>query len=133
MQPENKDGCSVAPDEARAILIRENLNSAGISSLSDLDVLSFIYRHRASLGSADQIARLLGYPREAVGNSLGTLEARGLIRRSRASQDVHLYQFLCFETDNPRHESVLQLMRLAGDRAGRLLIVNQLRQFTEEV
>ena len=33
----------------------------GISLLSEWDVLVFVYRHGASLTSAEQIARLIGY------------------------------------------------------------------------
>jgi hypothetical protein len=39
------------------------LNTLGIASLCQWDVLVFLYRHQTSLVGADFIARLLGYAR----------------------------------------------------------------------
>ena len=104
-------GGIVATDENVAFEIHESLICLGISSLIDLDVLIFVYRHRASLVNADQIARFLGYTGKAVENALERLEARGLIRGSRASHGVRLYQSLHSRADAPLNHRLRQLIK----------------------
>jgi hypothetical protein len=108
--------------------IQECLKGLGISSPADWDVLVFVYRHQASLANAEQIARLLGYPGNTVGDALDTLESLKLIRRSRASQGVRLYQYASSEADHPTHGCFRQLIALTENRAGRLQLVKKLRQ-----
>jgi hypothetical protein len=110
------------------ILVPECLKALGISLLVDWDVLIFLYRHPFSLGSAAQIARLLGYPSRAVGDSLETLESLSLVRRSRSSQGMHLYQFVFSEVHIAPKSCFRQLMSLAENRTGRLLLVKNLRR-----
>jgi hypothetical protein len=108
--------------------IQECLTRLDISSPVEWDVLAFVYRHQASLANADQIARMLGYPSTVVGDALDHLESLKLIRRSRASQGVRLYQFVSSEPDPPSHSCFQQLITLAENPAGRLLLIKKLRQ-----
>jgi hypothetical protein len=61
------------------------LEGMGISLLSEWDVLVFVYRHGASLTSADQIARLVGYESTVVDGALKRLEREKLMERSRSA------------------------------------------------
>ena len=88
---------TVEYDEWAETQAKECLHKAGLSLLCEWDVLVFLYRHHASLASAEQIARLIGYPSFAVGKALEKLEAQGLIWRSRSSQGVRFYQFVFSE------------------------------------
>ena len=97
-----------------------------LSLLADWDVLVFLYSHRASLASAEQIARLVGYTAAVVGDALDRLESRGFVKRSRASQGVRLYRFL--DSASPSHDGFRQLLNLATNRSGRLLLVRKLRE-----
>jgi hypothetical protein len=108
------------------LLVEVWLESLDLSRLADWDVLVFLYRHRASLASAEQIARLLGYTSAVVGDALDRLESLGLVQRSRASQGVRLYQFLV--STPPPPDGFQQLMSLAENRNGRLLLAKKLRQ-----
>ena len=101
------------------------LASLDLSLLADWDVLVFLYSHRASLASAEQISRLVGYTAIVVGDALDRLESRGFVKRSRASQGVRLYQFL--DSTSPSHDGFRQLLRLATNRPGRLLLAKRLR------
>jgi DNA-binding IclR family transcriptional regulator len=104
------------------------LKSLGISLLGDWDVLNFLYRHRVVLGSSEQIARLLGYPTKAVSDALDRLEPQGLIKRTRSSEGVWLYQFVFSGTHLAPESCFRRLMSLVENRTGRLLLVNRLRK-----
>ncbi len=110
------------------LLVEGCLESLGISSLRDWDVLVFLYRHQTSLASAEQLARLLGYPSTVVGDALDTLESLKLVHRSRASQGVRFYQFVFSEQHLPPDSCFRQLMSLTENRSGRLLLTKKLRQ-----
>lgn len=103
------------------------LDTLGIACLSDWDVLVFIYRHGMSLVSAGQIARLVGYDVRMTGDALDRLESLQLVRRSRVSGSARLYQFV-FSTDPVRRDCFQQLMSLAENRTGRLLVARKLGQ-----
>jgi hypothetical protein len=102
------------------------LQTLGITSLCQWDVLIFLYRHQTSLLGADFIARLLGYANARVVDALDTLEFLGLVERSRVSQIVRLYQFT-IPSDPPRGDAWAHLLALAGDRTGRVHLSNRLR------
>jgi len=108
--------------------IQDCLQSLGIYSLGDWDVLVFVYRHRANLSSADQIGRLLGYPSKAVGASLDRLESKSLIQRSRYSQGVRFYEFASSAAPVAAESCLGQLMSLTDNRAGRLQLTKLLTQ-----
>jgi hypothetical protein len=113
------------------ILVQECLKSLGISLLGDWDVLIFLHRHQVILASSEQIARLLGYPNEAVSDALDRLESQGLVQRSRASQGVRLYQFVFSEAHLAPESCFRRLMSLAENRSGRLLVAKRLRKGVE--
>jgi MarR family len=97
----------------------------GIRSLGDWDVLSFIYRHRVTLTSADQIARLMGYENTAIGGALDRLERDKLIQRSRGRRGVRVYRILD-PPNNDRKRCVESLLSLSRSRKGRLMMIKQL-------
>jgi DNA-binding MarR family transcriptional regulator len=102
------------------------LQTLGIASLCQWDVLFILYRHQASLVGAEYIAELLGYAPAAVVAALDVLECMGLVGRSRVSQNVRLYQFTV-PTDPGRGGAFEQLEALATGRGGRLLVSGHLR------
>jgi DNA-binding MarR family transcriptional regulator len=116
----------VATEKSDIELIPERLQILGISLVSEWDVLTFVHRHGTSLGNAAQIARFIGYDSSATAAALRTLDARGLIERSRVSQGIRLYQ-ISTSLDSSRRSCLLKLVNVAQDRAGRLLVIKNLR------
>ena len=106
------------------VLVRSYLESMGISLLSEWDMLAFIYRHGSSLGSIDQIARLIGYEAEVVGEALDRLETNKLIERSGPHQGVRLHRL---STDVAHRDCLQQLVNLTGTRGERLLLTKLLK------
>jgi DNA-binding MarR family transcriptional regulator len=106
--------------------IASRLESVGISLLSEWDVLIFMYRHRATLMSARQIALLLGYETPLVRSALERLLREKLIKRSRIVRGVRFYQILP-PTDAEREHHLQQLASLSESRAGRLLLRKRLK------
>lgn len=102
------------------------LQTLGITSLCQWDVLMFLYRHQTSLVGADLIARLLGYASDPVVAALDVLDLQGLVARSRVSQIVRLYQFTA-PSDPPRGNAWARLLALASDRTGRVRLSRHLR------
>src|SRR4051794_17279889 len=102
------------------------LQTLGVASLSQWDVLVFLYRHQASLLSAEHIARLVGHETNIAVTALDVLEALGLVERSRVSQAARLYQFTA-PGEPPRGDALDRLLHLAADRAGRVLLAAKLR------
>jgi DNA-binding MarR family transcriptional regulator len=128
------DGCRVQPrtnfiiegEKPVEFAVQSCLESIGISLLCDLDVLAFVYRHGASLTSADQIARLIGYESAVVSGALDRLEREKLIERSQPSQGVRFYRILA-STDAARQGCVQQLVNLSRTRAGRVRLAKQMK------
>ena len=113
-------------EEQEDALIPHRLKALGVTHLSEWDVLTFLYRHSASLCTATQIAALVGYDKAEIGGALNKLEALDLIKRSRISQGIRIYQF--FEpTETARLHSLTELMKLAQNREGRLLLLKHLK------
>ena len=110
------------------IPVAECLKTLGISLLVEWDVLIFLHRHQFSLASAEQIARLLGYPSTVVGDALDKLESLNLVQRSRSSQGVRLYRSVFSEVHISPKSCFQQLMSLAENRTGRLLLVKNLQR-----
>ena len=109
-------------------LFRKNLEALHIRHLAEWDVLTFIYRHGTNLASADHIARLLGYGKTLVGAALDSLTSTGLVKRSRTSHGVRLYQIAVAISDDPRGQYLEELMNLTEERRGRILLIAHLRQ-----
>lgn len=103
------------------------LQTLGVHSLAQWDVLVFLYRHQISLAGADHLARLLGYAAEPVIAALDGLESQGLVERSRIEQNVRLYQFTA-PADGPRGEALERLLAFADGRAGRSALAKRLRK-----
>jgi hypothetical protein len=103
------------------------LQTLGIDSLCQWDLLVFLYRHHVSLVNAEHIARLLGYPTGEAVTALDTLESLGLVKRSRVSQGVRLYQFTG-PADPPRADALDRLITLTESRAARLLLAKKLQR-----
>jgi predicted transcriptional regulator len=93
-----------------------------VTRLVEWDTMVFLYRHGASLGTASQIARLIGYDKAEIGTALQSLESSGLVRRSRVSKGSRFYQFTV-PPDVPRQACLRDLLSLADTRAGRLLLL----------
>jgi len=115
-------------EQSLQLQIRECLTGMGIFSPVDWDVLVFVYRHRASLANAEQIARMVGYPATMVRDSLKNLASLKLLRRSRASHGVNLYQFTSSGLDSPCYDYFRELLASVDNRAGRLEIIRELRK-----
>jgi hypothetical protein len=102
------------------------LQTLGITSLCQWDVLVFLYHHQTSLLGANFIAHLLGYAGDPVVAALDALAFLGLVERSRVSQVVRLYQFTV-PSDPQRRDAWLALLPLVGHRAGRVRLAEHLR------
>jgi biotin operon repressor len=109
-------------------LVGRHLETLRIFNLTEWDVLAFICRHGTSLASAEQIARLLGYGKAAVGAALDSLTSIGLVKRSRNSRGVRLYQSAPAVSGDPRQSSLEELIKVAEERQGRLLLIGHLQR-----
>jgi DNA-binding MarR family transcriptional regulator len=103
-----------------------DLETLGIESLCQWDVLVFQYRHQSSLISAEQIAQLLGHATADVVAALDSLESSGLVERSRVSQGVRLYQVTASAAP-ARRDALERLMTLADSPTVRLLLARKLQ------
>ena len=110
-------------------MLQEWLDLLGIDQICQWDVLVFFRHHRTTLLGAEQIARLTRYGTGLVVAALDHLESHGLVERSRLSQGARLYELTGF--DGPRARAFQELMALTETRAGRLAIVQQLREAGE--
>jgi DNA-binding MarR family transcriptional regulator len=115
----------IACENPTALSVESCLERVGISLLSEWDVFAFVYRHRARLISADQIACLIGYESTVVGGALDRLEREKLIEHSRLSQGVRFYRILS-STDAGHQRCLRQLVSLSESRAGRLRVAKLL-------
>jgi DNA-binding MarR family transcriptional regulator len=116
----------MADENSRDTLILESLQTLGVVFLSEWDALTFVYQRGASLCTAAQIARLIGYDKAETGFALQKLEALGLIKRSRVANGIRFYRFS--EPAEPvRRRCLTEMMSLSQDRAGRLLLLRHLK------
>jgi DNA-binding MarR family transcriptional regulator len=100
--------------------VEEMLRTLGIESPCQWDVLVFQYRHQSSLVSAEHIARLLGYATAEVVVALDGAESSALVKRSRVSQGVRLYQ-LSAPADPRRRDALARLLTFVDNHTGRLV------------
>ena len=115
----------MTPEKSADLPVGEDLKFLGISTLSEWDVLTFLHRHGTILTSAAEIALLLGGNKAGVSTALDKLATLGLIQRSRGSQGVRLYR-ISVQTDPARYSCLMELMSLAENRKGRLLLLKHL-------
>jgi DNA-binding MarR family transcriptional regulator len=116
------------------LTVQSCLVGIGVTLLSEWDVLAFVYRHGASLTSAGQIARLIGYETTVVAGALDRLERQKLIERSRPSHGVHEVNFyrISAAADAEHRRCIKQLFGLSESRAGRLLLEKRLKPVGRE-
>ncbi|HEV3085271.1 MAG TPA: helix-turn-helix domain-containing protein [Gemmataceae bacterium] len=103
-----------------------DLETLGIESLCQWDVLVFQYRHQSSLISAEQIAQLLGHATADVVAALDSLESSGLVERSRVAEGVRLHQ-VTVSADPVHRDAFERLMTRADSHTVRLLLARRLR------
>ena len=116
----------MAQDNQPDLQVEGWFKTLGIESLCQWDVLVFLYRHQPSLVSAEHIARFLGYATAEVVAALDSLESSGLVERSRAFQEVRLYQVTA-SAGPARRDALEGLMTLADSHTVRLLLARRLR------
>jgi DNA-binding MarR family transcriptional regulator len=116
----------MAEDNQPDLQVNGWLKILGIESLSQWDVLVFLYRHQSVLVNAEHIARFLGYGTAEMIAALDSLESSGLVERSRVSQGVRLYQVTA-SADPTRGDALERLMTLADSHALRLALARKLR------
>ena len=105
----------VEQDQSSDASVQGYIEDSGLVSLAELDVLVFLFRHQSSLPSAEQIARLLGHPSDAVGTAIENLEGHKLVLKSRRSQGSFLLIF--FRNTAGLQQSLRQSIRLADHRS----------------
>jgi len=110
----------MAQDNQPDVQVESWLKTLGIESLCQWDVLVFQYRHQSSLVSAEHIARFLGYANAEVVAALDSLESSELVKRSRVSQGVRLYQVTA-SADAARRDAVERLLTFVDSHSGRLV------------
>jgi hypothetical protein len=97
------------------------LQSVGVESLCQLEVLTFLHRHRITLLPPEYLARLLGYQLEPVVAALDSLSALQLLKRSPQSRGARSYQFIVPPVPS-RTDALERLLALSDHRSGRLLL-----------
>jgi hypothetical protein len=104
------------------------LGTLGIVDLAEWDVLAFVHNHGTSLSSAEKISTLVGSTKAVVGAALESLTAKGLVKRSRNSRGVRIYQSVVGFPGDPAQLALQEMLKVAEDRHGRLLLISHLRQ-----
>ena len=97
------------------------LQSVGVESLCQLEVLTFLHRHPITLLPPEYLARLLGYQMEPVVAALDSLSALQLLKWSPQSRGARSYQVIAPSVLS-RTDALEQLLALSAHRAGRLLL-----------
>jgi hypothetical protein len=116
----------MGPEQSQDELVLESLQTLGVDFLTEWDALTFVYQHATSLCTAAHIARLIGYDKVETAGALQKLETLGLIERSRVTQGIRFYRVPA--PAEPRCRCLQELMSLTQDRAGRLLLLRQLKR-----
>jgi len=122
----------VASEKNTDTVVRESLQVLGLTLLSEWDTLAFLYNHLASLGTAAQIAQFVGGSKAETLAALTKLEALGLIQRSRVCQGKRIYLYSP-PSEPSRQSCLVELMIRAQTRAGRLQILQQLKNSHQEL
>ena len=106
------------------------LQTVGVESRCELEVLTFFHRHRITLLPPDYLARLLGYPVESVVAALDSLATLQLLEWSPQTQGARTYEFIV-PAVVARSEALERLLALSAHRSGRLLLGKHLRRDNE--
>ena len=113
------------PEDSTKLSVRSCLESLDILLLRECDLLFLVYRHGASLTTAEQFARLMGYDSTVFGDALDQLERKKLIEHPRQSKGVGLYR-ISASLDGERRHCLEQVTKLMVRRAGWLELENLL-------
>ena len=97
------------------------LQSVGLESLCQLEVLTFFHRHPTSVLPASYLARLLGYPMEPVAIVLNSLANLRLLAWSPQPRGARAYRVVVSPVLS-RSEALERLLALSDNRSGRLLL-----------
>lgn len=97
------------------------LQSVGVESLCQLEVLTFLHRHPIILLPPEYLARLLGCQMEPVVAALDSLSALQLLKWSAQSGGARSYQFIVPSVPS-RTDALERLLALSDHRSGRLLL-----------
>jgi hypothetical protein len=92
----------------------------------DLDLLLFFHRHPRAFLIRERLAEYAGYDLTQVEHSLETLITAGLLRRSQDS--THPAQLYVLTRGSTLGGWLSSLLRIAGTRAGRLTVIQVLKQ-----
>ena len=103
------------------------LQSVGLESLCQLEVLTFFHRHPTSVLPASYLARLLGYPMEPVATVLDSLANLRLLEWSPQPRGARAYQVVVSPVPS-RSEALERLLSLGDNRSGRLLLGQHFRR-----
>ncbi len=106
------------------------LQTVGVESRCELEVLTFFHRHRMTLLPPEYLARLLGYPVESVVAALGSLGTLQLLEWSPQARGAHAYKFNV-PAVVARREALERLLALSDRRSGRLLLGKHLERDNE--
>jgi hypothetical protein len=92
----------------------------------DLDLLLFFHRHPRAFLISERLATYVGYDLPLVVQSLETLMAAGLLRRSADStQPARLF---VLTRGSPLGRRLSSLLRIAATREGRLALIQALKE-----
>ena len=122
----------MAVGDSQDVAIGKCVQALGLTLISEWDVLAFLYRHAVNLGTAAQIAQLIGYDKADIGFALNRLESLRLIHRSRVSQGIRIYR-VPTSLEPSRKACLLELINLAHNREGRMMLLNQLKRPVHEL
>ncbi len=117
-------------DSSRESLGRECLNSLDISLLIDWEMLIFLHHHARILSTTEQMARLLGWDSERIGDALDRLESRELIKSSPKSPGGARFYEAAVPMDAAVRNCFQQLLSLTRNRSGRLMLAKILKPNT---
>ena len=101
--------------------VRHWLQSVGVESFCQLEVLTFLHRHPITLLPPEYLARLLGYRMEPVVAALDSLSALQLLKWSAQSRGARSYQYIVPSVPS-RTDALERLLALGNHRSGRLLL-----------
>jgi DNA-binding MarR family transcriptional regulator len=108
------------------------LQSVGVESLYQLEVLTFFHRHPTSVLPASYLARLLGYPMDRVATVLDSLADLRLLNWSSQPRGARAYHVVVSPVPS-RSEALERLLSLSDNRSGRLLLGKHFGQLNETI
>ena len=111
----------IAQGNVAAADVQQWLQSVGLESLCQLEVLTFFHRHPTSVLPASYLARLLGYPMEPVATVLDSLATLRLLEWSPQPRGACAYHVVVSPVPS-RSEVLERLLSLSDSRSGRLLL-----------